>query len=239
MRAAYAAIGCLLAVPAGAQAATATARPQIAAHQETVALLKSHDVRSGPTTGDTVVAHVVAKTPMTGARAVLPLLGQSIDATGGSWLHVRLPGRTLKGKTPPASGWISAANTRISATDWHLVVNRGARSVSVYHNGQKLHSYKAIVGKRSTPTPTGEFFVEENVRIPAGRSGAPFALATSARSKVFQEFEGGPGQIALHGLVHVGGTLGTAVSHGCVRLANRSIAWLAKRIKPGDPVTIV
>jgi lipoprotein-anchoring transpeptidase ErfK/SrfK len=238
MRLACAVVGCLLVVPAGAQAAP-TARPQIAAHQETVALLKSQGVRSGPTTGDKVVAQVAAKRPMTGARTVLPLLGTSIDTTGGSWLHVRLPGRALKGKTPPESGWISAANTQSSATDWHLVVNRGARSVSVYHNGQKLRSYKAIVGKRSTPTPTGEFFVEENVRIPSGRSGAPFALATSARSKVFQEFEGGPGQIALHGLVHVGGSLGTAVSHGCVRLANRSITWLAERIKPGDPVTII
>jgi lipoprotein-anchoring transpeptidase ErfK/SrfK len=239
MRLACAAVACLLVAPACAQAAPATAGPQIAAHQETVALLASQGVRSGPTTGAKVVTHVAAKRPMTGARTVLPLLGQSIDSTGGSWLHVRLPGRTLKGKQPPASGWISASKTRTSATDWHLVVNRGARSVTVYHNGQKLRRYKAIVGKRSTPTPRGEFFVEENVRLPGGRPGAPFALATSARSKVFQEFEGGPGQIALHGLVNVGGSLGTAVSHGCVRLANRSISWLAARIRPGDPVTIV
>ena len=113
------------------------------------------------------------------------------------------------------------------------------RARSTVGRGQKLRTYRAIVGKRSTPTPTGEFFVEENVRLPGGRPGAPFALATSARSKVFQEFEGGPGQIALHGLTNVGGALGTAVSHGCVRLANRSITWLAKRIRPGDPVTIV
>ena len=185
------------------------------------------------------MAQVPAKRPMTGARTVMPLLGQSIDSTGGSWLNVRLPGRALKGPTPPASGWISAASTRTSATDWHIVVNLGARSVTVYRNGHKMRRYKAIVGKSSTPTPTGEFFVEENVRLPGGRPGAPFALATSARSKVFQEFEGGPGQIALHGLTNVGGTLGTAVSHGCVRLANRSISWLAARIKPGDPVTIV
>jgi lipoprotein-anchoring transpeptidase ErfK/SrfK len=238
MRPAIAVVGLLLVVPACAQAVP-TARPQIAAHQETVALLKSHGVRSGPTAAAAVVAHVSAKGPMTGSRTVLPLLGTSIDTTGGSWLQVRLPGRTLKGKQPPASGWISAANTRTSATDWHLVVNRRARSVSIYRNGQKLRSYKAIVGKGSTPTPSGEFFVEENVRLPGNRPGAPFALATSARSKVFQEFEGGPGQIALHGLSNVGGSLGTAVSHGCVRLANRSISWLAARIKPGDPVTIV
>ena len=71
-----------------------------------------------------------------------------------------------------------------------------------------------------------------------GAAGAPYALALSARSDVLQEFEGGPGQIALHGIANLGGTIGTAVSHGCVRLANRSITWLAARISAGVPVTI-
>ena len=71
-----------------------------------------------------------------------------------------------------------------------------------------------------------------------GEPGGPFALATSARSNVLQEFEGGPGQIALHGLNNVGGTLGTAVSHGCVRLDTGAMRWLVARIGPGVPVTI-
>nr|MDP9491050.1 L,D-transpeptidase [Actinomycetota bacterium] len=64
------------------------------------------------------------------------------------------------------------------------------------------------------------------------------ALALSARSNVLQEFAGGPGQIAIHGVANIGGTLGTASSHGCVRLADRSIRWLAARIAPGVPVSI-
>ncbi len=68
--------------------------------------------------------------------------------------------------------------------------------------------------------------------------GAPFALALSARSTVYQEFAGGPGQIALHGLGNVGGTPGTAVSHGCVRLDARAMTWLVRRIGPGVPVTV-
>jgi len=103
----------------------------------------------------------------------------------------------------------------------------------------KMSSFRAVVGKRATPTPRGEFFVEENVQMPAGAPGAPFALALSARSEVLQEFEGGPGQIALHGVVNLGGQLGSAVSHGCVRLATSAITWLAARIEPGVPVTIV
>ena len=71
-----------------------------------------------------------------------------------------------------------------------------------------------------------------------GAAGAPFALALSARSNALQVFEGGPGQIAIHGVANLGGMLGTAISHGCVRLANRSVRWLAARIGPGVPVTI-
>jgi lipoprotein-anchoring transpeptidase ErfK/SrfK len=55
---------------------------------------------------------------------------------------------------------------------------------------------------------------------------------------VYQEFDGGPGQVALHGLDNIGGDLGTAESHGCVRLADSSIRWLVYRVGPGDPVTI-
>jgi lipoprotein-anchoring transpeptidase ErfK/SrfK len=95
-----------------------------------------------------------------------------------------------------------------------------------------------VVGKPSTPTPTGEFFVEETVQMSGGEAGGPFALALSARSNALQEFEGGPGQIALHGRNNLGGTLGTAASHGCIRVNTASIDWLAARIGPGTPVTI-
>ena len=74
--------------------------------------------------------------------------------------------------------------------------------------------------------------------MPPGSPGAPFALALSARSDVLQEFAGGRGQIAIHGVANLAGTPGTAVSHGCVRLADRDIRWLAARIAPGVPVTI-
>jgi lipoprotein-anchoring transpeptidase ErfK/SrfK len=142
-------------------------------------------------------------------------------------------------KTPPETGWISASSTLISTTAWHLVVELGARRVLVYDAGLRVRSYKAVVGKSSTPTPTGEYFVEENVKMPPGAPGAPFALATSDRSSVLHEFEGGPGQIAIHGIENLGGTLGTAESHGCIRLASSAITWIAARIGPGVPITIV
>ena len=74
--------------------------------------------------------------------------------------------------------------------------------------------------------------------MPPSEPGGPYALALSARSNVFQEFEGGPGQIAIHGRDNLGGILGKAESHGCIRVATASIDWLAARIGAGTPVTI-
>ncbi|HEX7612858.1 MAG TPA: L,D-transpeptidase [Candidatus Limnocylindrales bacterium] len=171
--------------------------------------------------------------PITGERTVLPVLGQWTDADGLGWLLVRLPGRP-NGHT----GWIKRRATGASRTSWHIVVDTSRRRVIFYQRGRRVRIVKAVVGKPSTPTPHGEFFVEEVIKLRAGDAGAPFALALSARSNVFQEFEGGPGQIALHGLTNVGGVLGSAVSHGCVRLSDNTMRWLVLRISPGVPVTI-
>jgi lipoprotein-anchoring transpeptidase ErfK/SrfK len=150
-----------------------------------------------------------------------------------NWLHVELPGRP-NGLT----GWIRKTATSLSFTTWHLVVEVGHRRVLAFRSGHLLKIFPAVVGKPSTPTPTGTFFVEEGIRLNPGGPGSPYALALSARSNVYQEFDGGPGQIALHGLTGIGGVPGTAVSHGCIRLDGSAITWLALRMRAGTPVTI-
>jgi len=75
-----------------------------------------------------------------------------------------------------------------------------------------MRTARAVVGKPSTPTPLGRFFVEESIALRASDAG--------------------------DGLDNVGGTLGTAVFHGCVRLADAMMRWLVTRIGPGTPVTV-
>jgi lipoprotein-anchoring transpeptidase ErfK/SrfK len=231
---------CVLAPIAGVAAASASSTAQVAPQQQTAELFTAHNVYNAP--DGSLLTSVADHRPLTRERTVLPVLAStiddSVDASGQLWLEVRLPGRTLTGGTPPQTGWISAAHTQISSTPWHIVVDLGARRVLVYRDGQEVQSYPAVVGKPSTPTPMGEYFVEENVKMAASAAGAPFALATSDRSRVLQDFEGGPGQIAIHGIENLGGTLGTAESHGCIRLATAAITWLAARITPGVPITV-
>jgi lipoprotein-anchoring transpeptidase ErfK/SrfK len=228
----------LMAAPAAAQAVSAAATARIAPLQQVATLKQGQAARARPDSAADPVAHVRATRPITRVATVLPVIGKSTDKRGTLWLKVRLPGRVIGSAAPPASGWIKAAQTKLSESPWHIVVQVRARRILVYSGGRRVRTYSAIVGKASTPTPRGEYFVEENIRMPASAAGAPFALATSARSSVLQEFEGGPGQIALHGRGNIGGGMGTAVSHGCIRMTDRSITWLAKRIAPGVPVTI-
>ena len=171
--------------------------------------------------------------PITGERTVLPVLASATGPHGLHWLEVLLPGRPNS-----HTGWIQQRATTQSSTHWQITVNLSARTVTVFYAGLAVKTFSAVVGKPTTPTPTGSFFVEENVTLTPAQSGAPYALALSARSNALQEFDGGPGQTALHGIANIGGIPGTAVSHGCVRLTTADITWLAARITPGVPVTI-
>jgi lipoprotein-anchoring transpeptidase ErfK/SrfK len=216
-------------VLAGGSSGKANAAPAVPPTQALVTLLATHTVRSAPRSNSASLASIAAQRPITGVRTVLPVLGRA----AGGWLHVSLPGRP-NGRT----GWIRARATAAAVTPWHIVIDTLGRRVLVYRKARLVKIFRAVVGKPSTPTPAGTFFVEEAVRLSPGDVGAPFALALSARSNVLQEFDGGPGQIALHGLANVGGLLGTAASHGCIRVTADAIRWLVEQIGAGVPVTV-
>ncbi len=221
--------GSLTAIPAAA----ASAHGPVRATQQLAEIVYQHQAYRYPRTSAPRVALVPSRTRITGERTTLPVIGQANGSAHTQWLRVMLPGRP-NGST----GWIERGGTNELITSWHIVVSTASRRVRVYLHGRLWRAFDAVVGKASTPTPTGNFFVQETIVMPASLPGGPFALALSARSNVFTQFDGGPGQIAIHGRDLLGGTLGQAESHGCVRLATEAITWLAARIGPGVPVTI-
>jgi lipoprotein-anchoring transpeptidase ErfK/SrfK len=206
---------------------------RVQATQELVLLLTAHRAHRAPDVSSPPIALVTARRPITGEPTTLPVLSRSIGSHNIRWLLVMLPGRP-NGST----GWIAEQDTRPLVTPWRISVDLDTRGVTVYRDGRAERTFRAVIGKPSTPTPSGRFFVEESVKMPAGQPGGPHALALSARSNVLEEFEGGPGQVAIHGSVNLNAPLGTAASFGCIRLANASIDWLSNRIPPGTPVTI-
>lgn len=224
----------LLAVASPAAAAPPLAQRDVVQPTQALAvLLAVHAAWRAPDSRSHAFQIVGAHRPITGQLTVLPVIGRASDTDGVEWLRVLLPGRPNG-----HAGWIRARATTAARTSWHVVVDTSDRRVTVYDRGHAVRAFEAVVGKPGTPTPLGSFFVEESVRLAVRDVGAPFALALSSRSNVLQQFAGGPGQIALHGLANVGGVLGTAVSHGCVRLDAAAMAWLTARIGPGVPVSM-
>jgi hypothetical protein len=203
----------------------AVASAAVAPRQMLVVLDGPHQARSTPSSHGRPLLLVPGRTPITAIRTVLPVLERH-----GAWIKVSLPGRP-NGRV----GWISADTTALSVTAWHVVVNLSTGRVTTYRDGRPVRSFESTVGASAMPTPTGEFFVEESVALARSNVGAPYALALSARSAVYRTFDGGPGQIALHGLINDDSANG---SHGCVRLTTAAISWLVRHVGPGTPVTI-
>jgi lipoprotein-anchoring transpeptidase ErfK/SrfK len=223
----------VLAVASQAGAASAHAS-RIAATQRLAAVLTPHVAYSRPSPKAPQTQLVQPITPLTHERTRLPVLGKYRGPAGVLWLHVLLPGRPNS-----HAGWIKAPGTKAAWTHWAIVVDLARRSVTVYDRGASVKRFPVVIGRPSAPTPTGRFYVEESLSIIPGYPGGPYALALSARSNVYSEFDGGPGQIAFHGIFGIGGVPGTAVSHGCIRVDSADMGWLGAHIPPGVPVSIV
>ena len=150
----------------------------------------------------------------------------------GVWLKIQLVARPNG-----ATGWVRITNFSQYQTPYRIVVQRCSRLLTVFKFGQKIFQRSVAVGKPSTPTPTGEFFVDFVTQMRCCTYG-PFMLSVSGFSNVFYQFgKNGTGQIAIHG-TNADWSVGRAASNGCVRMHNADITALAKMIPAGSPVLI-
>jgi lipoprotein-anchoring transpeptidase ErfK/SrfK len=195
-----------------------------------------------PTTGLTKVGgkfklHIATTAQWGGGAQQFLVLGSRHDGHGNTWLHVLLPVRP-NGST----AWIPKDRTAIGTTHWRIVVSVGQRKVYAYENGKLRRSFLAVVGAPGTPTPLGHYAIYEKIaqHDPASIIG-PWALHLTAFSDVLENFGGGPGRVAIHGRngEYLNAPLGTAGSHGCIRVDDANIGYLARVVISGTPVTIV
>jgi lipoprotein-anchoring transpeptidase ErfK/SrfK len=169
-----------------------------------------------------------------GGPVRLLVLRSALDRRGRRWLRVRLPDRPND-----RAGWIRADHTRGRRTRWRVVVSTGARTVEVRRGGRTVRRFAAVVGAAVTPTPRGLFAISERIRQAGGVLG-PWALHLTAHSSVLEDYGGGKGRVAIHGRsgALLADPLGTAASHGCIRLDNGAVSWLARRAIEGTPVVV-
>lgn len=193
-------------------------------------------VRERPGAG-AVESRLGTQAEWTGGPVSLLVLDGRPDSSGDLWLKVRLATRPND-----ASGWIDADHASVTTTPWRVVVRTGSRRVSVLRAGRRVRFFRAVVGKRATPTPRGLFAIAETDRQPRGGGFlGPWALHLTAHSTVLKNYGGGPGRVAIHGRggASLRDPLGTARSHGCVRVDNRHVIWMARVLKPGTPVRVM
>ncbi|MDA0163434.1 L,D-transpeptidase, partial [Solirubrobacter ginsenosidimutans] len=209
-----------------------------------------HARPSAPTRASAWIARLVARTPawdQPAARGEPHMLGPVGRWTGGpvgllvlqtrgAWLRVLLPDRPNG-----HDAWVKRARVRLVRTRWRVEIRLAARTLTLLRDGRPRRTFKAVVGAPGTPTPKGRFAIYETARQPDPHGFlGPFALHLTAHSDVLDDYGGGPGRVAIHGRSgsSLADPLGSARSHGCVRVDNVAVRILARTLTSGVPVSV-
>ncbi len=154
-------------------------------------------------------------------------------SSGRTWVEIEVPGRP-NGRL----GWVPrAALGPLERTDSYLMVDRATLTATLFRDGQAIFSAPVGVGKPSTVTPAGHFYVLEKLRTLNAPSYGPFAIGTSAYAPTLSEWPGG-GVVGIHG-TNEPQLIPGHPSHGCVRMLDADIARLYGLIGLGTPIDIV
>ncbi|HEY4278997.1 MAG TPA: L,D-transpeptidase [Conexibacter sp.] len=155
---------------------------------------------------------------------------------GVDWVKVLLAQRP-----DGSTGWIPRDNVTLGFTPYWIDVGLRSRTVTVFRNGRGTLRTRAVVGRPATPTPRGLAAIYERNRQPDPRAFlGPWALALTSLSNVLESYGGGPGRVAIHGRAGASfaDPIGSARSHGCIRIDNRPVTWMATHIPAGTPVEV-
>lgn len=166
-----------------------------------------------------------------GLPEVYLALRSHVDASGRTWVQVRLPRRPNGVK-----GWVRLnALAGFNVVRTRLVIDRRRLRATLYRDGRPIWSAPVGIGRPSAPTPGGRFWIRERLKPPRGTIYGPWAFGTSAYSRL-SDWPGG-GVVGIHGTNRPRLIPGRP-SHGCVRLRNASIRRLARLMPIGTPVWI-
>jgi hypothetical protein len=168
-----------------------------------------------------------------GPFEVYPVLASHVDGGGRTWLRIRLPMRP-NGRT----GWVPREDLGpLRTVRTMLRVNRATLRATLYRDGRPIWSSRVGVGKASTPTPAGHFWIRSRLRgLRSNPAYGPYAFGTGAYS-VLSDWPGG-GVIGIHGTDEPRRIPGRP-SHGCVRVPNAAITRLWRLLPIGTPVRIL
>ena len=167
-----------------------------------------------------------------GFPEVYLVLRRIVMPSGRIWLKIALPMRPNG-----TNGWVlRGALGKLRRVHTWLVVDRQRLLLSFFRDGRRAWRAPVGVGKPTTPTPRGLFWIREEFVLPNQTFYGPYAFGTSAYASI-SDWPGG-GVVGLHG-TNKPALIPGRPSHGCVRLRNQDVLWLARNVPVGTPIAIV
>jgi lipoprotein-anchoring transpeptidase ErfK/SrfK len=152
----------------------------------------------------------------------------------GDWYEVYLPVRP-NGTT----GWIRARDVNIVQSPYRIVVELSAHRITAYNGESIMLQEPVAIGAPETPTPPGTYYTRVLLQAPDPNTVyGPYAYPLSGHSDVLTSFNGGDGELGIHGN-NDASVLGQSITHGCIRMSNDGISRLAPVVTLGSPVEIL
>lgn len=149
------------------------------------------------------------------------------------WVKVLLPVRP-NGTT----GWVRASDVVLLQSRYRIEVDLSDHKLTVWDGNTVFLEDTVAIGKDSTPTPIGTFYIRVLIKAPdPNEVYGPYAYGLSSHSDVLEEFNGGDAQVGIHGN-NDASQLGRNVSSGCIRMSNDGITRLANTLPLGTPVEV-
>ena len=153
--------------------------------------------------------------------------------------------RTLRAKTVEVPAKVNA-NKIWDANPVAVTVSRDGKQARLFRRGKLVKTYSVAVGTPEYPTPTGQFVVQTMQKNPAwnvpqsewaGSLAGQTIPGGDPRNPLVARWIGFNGSVGFHGTAS-SGSLGTAASHGCVRMSPADVIDLFGRVQTGTPVYV-
>jgi lipoprotein-anchoring transpeptidase ErfK/SrfK len=126
-----------------------------------------------------------------------------------------------------------------------LIINRSGFQLTLYKQLSVAKTYRIAVGRQGLETPAGQYAIQDKQVNPSWHvpnSSWAGALAGKVippgpQDPIKARWMGIAGGAGIHGTSDIG-SLGTAASHGCIRMAIPDVIQLFDRVQVGTPVFI-
>jgi hypothetical protein len=161
-----------------------------------------------------------------------PLVFVVTEDDDSEWLKVLLQARPNH-----TEGWIHRSDVTLSETRTHIELVKSTFHLKAWDGDRLVAETNVVIGKDSTYTPVGTFYIAEKIAKQAGGAYGPWILALNGYSESLDSFDGGMPQLAFHG-TNKPDLIGTKASNGCVRMPDEIDQMLADQMPAGTPITI-